>query len=489
MAISTLIDGIIAAAGGGDTIITDINDPDAAALTYTDAALQINASVAGLQATINPALAPGAITAGSAALIISIAHARADYLNPNTTSQSLGADYLEIAGDFALITGAVATMVPGPEGEATAFIAEVAGDSAILASIALNHSGAIENGITYAASQVSAFGSSILSSVFSAVENNVGSFSAGLSGALSAASGLIPGPGSALGSASGLGGAAGSYLQAAIGALSTAFQDPLLLDVSGRGLNVESIQQAGTSFDYTGNFAQKTSWIGSGTGFLVQVGSDGLVDNGSNFITNFQQLGGLDTNHDGVISGAELNGISVWQDANGDGVCQPGEVVSLASLDVVSISLKTNVVSQSIAGDIISQTAIATMADGTTRGVAAVELNTSNVYTTYVGPYTLTPDIQALPDLKGYGVLPNLRVAMSQNGTLETAVQNLTQINPSSTAAYDSALQVVLYQWAGVQDVSPQSGGLSDGQKLGFLQSLINNHSTFLGNPVPWIID
>ena len=220
----------------------------------------------------------------------------------------------------------------------------------------------------------------------------------------------------------------------------------------------------------------------------MQVGSDGIVHNGNNLITSFQQLSGLDANHDGVINGAELNGISVWQDANGDGVCQPHEVVSLASLGVTSISLQTNVVSQSISGDIISQTAIATMADGTTREVAAVELNTSNVYTTYVGSYTLTPAIEALPDLKGYGVLPNLRVAMSLDGVLQTAVQNLAQINPSSTAAYDSALQNVLYEWAGVEGVSPQSGGLSDGQKLAFLQSLINNHSTFFGSPVPTIV-
>ena len=49
-------------------------------------------------------------------------------------------------------------------------------------------------------------------------------------------------------------------------------------------------------------------------------------------------LAALDDNGDGHLTGAELEGIRVWFDRNGDGRSQPSEVVSLSDLGIVSIA-------------------------------------------------------------------------------------------------------------------------------------------------------
>ena len=52
----------------------------------------------------------------------------------------------------------------------------------------------------------------------------------------------------------------------------------------------------------------------------------------------YDALAALDTNGDEMLSGAELDGISVWFDRNGDGVSTPNEVTPLRDLDVVAVA-------------------------------------------------------------------------------------------------------------------------------------------------------
>ncbi len=55
----------------------------------------------------------------------------------------------------------------------------------------------------------------------------------------------------------------------------------------------------------------------------------------------YEALSALDDNHDGRISGAELKGLAVWNDRNGNGVSDPGEVVPVEELGIVSISCQS----------------------------------------------------------------------------------------------------------------------------------------------------
>lgn len=56
----------------------------------------------------------------------------------------------------------------------------------------------------------------------------------------------------------------------------------------------------------------------------------------------YQALSALDDNGDGVLTGRELAGLAIWHDANGDGVCDPGEVRPLAEYGIVSLSCRAD---------------------------------------------------------------------------------------------------------------------------------------------------
>ncbi|HLH52517.1 MAG TPA: tetratricopeptide repeat protein [Verrucomicrobiae bacterium] len=52
----------------------------------------------------------------------------------------------------------------------------------------------------------------------------------------------------------------------------------------------------------------------------------------------YEALRALDDNGDGVLTGAELHGLALWSDANGNGVSEPGEVIPVESLGITSLS-------------------------------------------------------------------------------------------------------------------------------------------------------
>lgn len=58
------------------------------------------------------------------------------------------------------------------------------------------------------------------------------------------------------------------------------------------------------------------------------------------FRNGYEALDALDDNADGSLSGRELRGIAAWFDRNSNGESDPGEVVSLASLGITSISVQ-----------------------------------------------------------------------------------------------------------------------------------------------------
>lgn len=54
----------------------------------------------------------------------------------------------------------------------------------------------------------------------------------------------------------------------------------------------------------------------------------------------YQALGSLDANGDGLINGAELDGLALWQDLNGNGISEPGEVKPIAAYGIDQLSCR-----------------------------------------------------------------------------------------------------------------------------------------------------
>jgi hypothetical protein len=56
--------------------------------------------------------------------------------------------------------------------------------------------------------------------------------------------------------------------------------------------------------------------------------------------TGYDALASLDDDGDGVLAGAELKGLAIWHDANGDGVCDRGEMKPLSEYSIVAVSCR-----------------------------------------------------------------------------------------------------------------------------------------------------
>jgi hypothetical protein len=135
------------------------------------------------------------------------------------------------------------------------------------------------------------------------------------------------------------------------------FVSPIVLDLRGQGrLEASSgnwLPHPGRlykdrlmTFDFNANgFEELMEWVGPDDGLLVEPKANGSIDGSCLFGTTggwtngFEKLSLRDANHDGELSGDELAGLSVWQDRNGNGKADYGEVRTLADWRITQISL------------------------------------------------------------------------------------------------------------------------------------------------------
>jgi Ca2+-binding RTX toxin-like protein len=265
--------------------------------------------------------------------------------------------------------------------------------------------------------------------------------------------------------------------------------DPLVIDLSAghTGITLTTFNPSTTTtfFDMTNSgFAQQTAWTSGDTGFLVRdLNANGTIDNitemfGTSGADGFAKLITLDSNHDLKLdaSDAAWGTLQVWLDANGNGVTDAGELHSLSSLGITSIDLAgISSSASSIDGNAISHTSTVSFSSGASATIADAWLAGSDVNTYYTGSFTLDPDTELLPDLRGFGHLPDLTISLSQDSVLKGLVETMSSDFSTSgfAGALDSDTTNILYQWAGVEGVDPASrGGAMDARQLEFLEHL-----------------
>lgn len=273
--------------------------------------------------------------------------------------------------------------------------------------------------------------------------------------------------------------------------------DPLVLDLSGNGVQLTSLSQSNAYFDLYGTgFAVHTGWVGPETGILVEDNNgNGKVDNitelfGNSSVDGFSALSALDTNHDGVIDASDpgFSNLKVWVDENGNGATDPGELKTLAQLDINSINLTSTTVNQDSSGNTIEEIAAFSRANGTTGEIAEAYFDNSQLDSQFQGSYQFNPTVLTLPNLRGYGTLPDLFIAMSLDPTLLQMVKNLTDATVADAANFASQTRAILYQWAGVGNVGPNNrGSYVDAQELGVLERFVGESfvSRFTGGSDP----
>jgi tetratricopeptide (TPR) repeat protein len=79
---------------------------------------------------------------------------------------------------------------------------------------------------------------------------------------------------------------------------------------------------------------KRTARVTSGLQLFGNVSFWLFWDNG------YEALSALDDNGDGQLTGKELEGLAIWQDVNGNGICDPGEVRPLSDYGIVALSCR-----------------------------------------------------------------------------------------------------------------------------------------------------
>jgi tetratricopeptide (TPR) repeat protein len=120
------------------------------------------------------------------------------------------------------------------------------------------------------------------------------------------------------------------------------------------GLNARDLENrsARVPFDADGTGLKKSwTWINRDAAWLVHDPKrSGKIDSGLQLFGNvtfwlfwnngYDALAALDDNGDGRLTGAELEGLALWHDANGNGVSDPGEVKPLAEHGITALSCR-----------------------------------------------------------------------------------------------------------------------------------------------------
>jgi Ca2+-binding RTX toxin-like protein len=228
--------------------------------------------------------------------------------------------------------------------------------------------------------------------------------------------------------------------------------DPLVLDLTGDGMNLTGESIAAPMFDtnHTG-FAVHTGWIEPNLGILgVEV--DGKFQIIGEQGGGFAALAPYDTNNDGVIDANDSiwSQLRVWRDLNADAKIDTGELQTLDQAGVASINVaSTAQTSDTNAGNQILATGSFTRADGSTGEVDDVSFTTDPFNSQYLGDTSVSAAAATRPNLKGFGTLADLHVAMTLDPTLIGVVDaNLANLNAPSLSALRAAALPIFEAWA-----------------------------------------
>ena len=141
---------------------------------------------------------------------------------------------------------------------------------------------------------------------------------------------------------------------------------PIVLDLDGDGVELVALDDSTAFYDINGDgYRERMAWASADDGFLAyDKDSDGAISEHDelSFVsyvdgarTDLEGLAHFDTNGNGQLDSgdAEWSKFRVWQDLDQDGVSDPGELRTLAEAGITSISLTSDGVEQTVAGNTV----------------------------------------------------------------------------------------------------------------------------------------
>ncbi len=271
--------------------------------------------------------------------------------------------------------------------------------------------------------------------------------------------------------------------------------DPLVLDLDGDGIELisPSISKVGGGlrFDLDNDqFAEVTGWVNADDGLLVwDKNGNGTIDDvnelfGIGLTSGFEELRELDSNNDNRFNrgDARYNDLRVWQDKNQNGISEADELMTLPEADVKVILLNDKPVSENNTaqngGNQIAATSYYRRFDNSREAIADVRFELDQYNTTYLGNTTVSIAAATLPNAKGYGILPDLHVSMTQDTALRNVVKNvLPSLDTNDVDALRDRAMPIFAAWGQVgTDITGESFGGSR-KNVPLMNSLGNNGS------------
>ena len=276
-------------------------------------------------------------------------------------------------------------------------------------------------------------------------------------------------------------------------------RDPLAIDLDGDGIETTGIPTTGNPilFDHDADGVKTgTGWLKGDDAWLVlDRNGNGSIDSGRelfgadtmitvtetlpntsqpttfdrNARTGFEALASLDTGNgtpgsagygDKVFDARDVQfaNVKVWQDLNQDGISQGNELFTLAAKGITAISLNPTTTTTNLGnGNTVTGQATVTRTGGPDIKIDSVDLQASNLnladnpfYRQFSDRIPLTNAAKALPDMRGSGILRDLREAMSLNTpqaqALVAAVQAFSQATTRDQQM--AALDALVEAWA-----------------------------------------
>ena len=267
--------------------------------------------------------------------------------------------------------------------------------------------------------------------------------------------------------------------------------DPLVLDLVGNGFSPTTVKN-GAYFDLDQNgFAEKMGWISGDDAFLaIDKNGDSKINDGSELFgdksrlktgefaqNGFEALKEYDTDKDGIISESDVDfsTLLLWQDINGNGISENGELISLRDAGIISINLGYQSFGEvTESGTILGNVASFTKSDGIEYQVAEYWVNNETYNTQDQNEVEIPDDILSLPNVKGIGLVPALNKAMvvDKTGRIKALVTEFMDSTDSATRY--SIIEQILLISTGAENVEVNSRGVNfDAQKLRIIESML----------------
>jgi hypothetical protein len=241
-------------------------------------------------------------------------------------------------------------------------------------------------------------------------------------------------------------------------------RDPLALDLNGNGLETVGLSDvASLLFDHNADGVKtSTGWISANDGLLVwDRNGNGTIDNGRELFGDatvksdgtlatggFNALADLDANGDGIVNALDANfsNLRVWRDLNQDGVSEAGEISTLDTYQIAGINIANTTANTALGnGNTLNETGSYVRADGTTGLAGNINLASNSFYSQFTDALPPTAAIQALPDMRGAGMVRGLRDAAGRSAQLEAT---LVQYAAATCDVQKTMLDNVIGQWS-----------------------------------------